>query len=206
MQTPAIGRHLDGKEIEVVEDGAKAQSYFNETYDPPSSARDAGKAGGDKKANDPYDAYHPKEDENLPGDANGTQVRNPGDPQGTAGSEAAQRYEDRAILRMVARRTGNSSWVDSEGNVIGEDGKSDLPDGYKEWRDEKVVQMLDAGMKNSPTNHSTIMTNDISLCACVIASARSDVLRLARNASVASLPFFWRGQRCRTLSGIPMRR
>ncbi|WP_375782247.1 T6SS effector phospholipase Tle3 domain-containing protein [Burkholderia stagnalis] len=177
-----------GKEIEVVEDGAKAQSYFNETYDPPSSARDAGKAGGDKKANDPYDAYHPKEDENLPGDANGTQVRNPGDPQGTAGSEAAQRYEDRAILRMVARRTGNSSWVDSEGNVIGEDGKSDLPDGYKEWRDEKVVQMLDAGMKNSPTNHSTIMTNDkhaemalaydVAVGVCHISPGDLDQLRI----------------------------
>ncbi|RQQ59244.1 hypothetical protein DF137_33940 [Burkholderia stagnalis] len=72
--------------------------------------------------------------------------------------------------------------------MIGEDGKSDLPDGYKEWRDEKVVQMLDAGMKNSPTNHSTIMTNDkhaemalaydVAVGVCHISPGDLDQLRI----------------------------
>ncbi|MGN7985670.1 effector protein Tle3 domain-containing protein, partial [Burkholderia sp. 22313] len=32
-------------------------------------------------------------------------------------------------------------------------------EGYKEWRDKQIVDWLDRGATNSPTNHSTTMTN-----------------------------------------------
>uniref|UniRef100_UPI00158A30F6 effector protein Tle3 domain-containing protein n=4 Tax=Burkholderia TaxID=32008 RepID=UPI00158A30F6 len=57
------------------------------------------------------------------------------------------------------RRTLNTEWFDRDGHVIGEDGKSAIPEGYKEWRDKQIVDWLDRGATNSPTNHSTTMTN-----------------------------------------------
>ena len=62
-------------------------------------------------------------------------------------------------MRMEARRTLNTEWLDGDGHVIGEDGKSEMPEGYKEWRDKQIVDWLDRGSTNSPTNHSTTMTN-----------------------------------------------
>uniref|UniRef100_UPI00384ED84A T6SS effector phospholipase Tle3 domain-containing protein n=1 Tax=Burkholderia cepacia TaxID=292 RepID=UPI00384ED84A len=128
----------------LTEDG-EATSAFNEDNDPPSAWRDAGKIDAAKRADDPYDQYKAKNKD--------------GDAHGTAASEAGQRYEDRALMRMEARRTLNTEWLDSDGHVIGEDGKSALPDGYKEWRDKQIVDWLDRGTTNSPTNHSTTMTN-----------------------------------------------
>ncbi|RAQ01095.1 hypothetical protein DPR02_32815, partial [Burkholderia cepacia] len=128
----------------LTEDG-EATSAFNEDNDPPSAWRDAGKIDAAKRADDPYDQYKAKNKD--------------GDAHGTAASEAGQRYEDRALMRMEARRTLNTEWLDSDGHVIGEDGKSALPEGYKEWRDKQIVDWLDRGTTNSPTNHSTTMTN-----------------------------------------------
>ncbi|RQR68077.1 hypothetical protein DIE09_37880, partial [Burkholderia sp. Bp9010] len=62
-------------------------------------------------------------------------------------------------MRMEARRTLNTEWLDGDGHVIGEDGKSAMPEGYKDWRDKQIVDWLDRGATNSPTNHSTTMTN-----------------------------------------------
>ncbi|RDU98560.1 hypothetical protein DWV00_13395 [Trinickia dinghuensis] len=126
-----------------VSDGDKAHSNFNEGNDPPAAARAEDKA--DKRDGDPYDNYEIKQADQK--------------AAGTTDSEAAQRYEDRAILRMRARRANESAWVDSNGNVIGEDGKSEAPKGYTEWRNSQIKEILDDGKTNNPTNHSTIMTN-----------------------------------------------
>ncbi|RQV54640.1 T6SS effector phospholipase Tle3 domain-containing protein, partial [Burkholderia sola] len=132
-----------GKPIET-KDG-NATSDFNEGNDPPAAWRDASKSEADKRADDPYDQYEAKNKDSV--------------AQGTAESEAGQRYEDRALMRMEARRTLNTEWLDGDGHVIGEDGKSEMPEGYKEWRDKQIVDWLDRGAINSPTNHSTTMTN-----------------------------------------------
>ncbi|QTD93383.1 T6SS effector phospholipase Tle3 domain-containing protein [Burkholderia anthina] len=132
-----------GKPVET-KDG-DAVSDFNEGNDPPAAWRDASKADADKRADDPYDQYKAKNEDSV--------------AQGTAATEAGQRYEDRALMRMEARRTLNTEWLDRDGHVIGEDGKSAIPEGYKEWRDKQIVDWLDRGATNSPTNHSTTMTN-----------------------------------------------
>jgi pimeloyl-ACP methyl ester carboxylesterase len=155
-----------------VSDGPHATSVFNEGNDPPAAARDAEKQ--DKKADDPYDNYTAEEE--------GQQAI------GNVDSEASQRYEDHAILRMRARRVGNSSWVDSNGNVIGEDGKSAAPQGYEQWRNKQVTQILDAGRTNNPTNHSTILTNpmhaekalayDVAIGLCYLTPKQLSQLRI----------------------------
>ncbi|UOB58103.1 DUF3274 domain-containing protein [Burkholderia pyrrocinia] len=161
-----------GKPVET-RDG-DAVSDFNEGNDPPSAWRDASKSDVDKQADDPYDQYKAKNKD--------------GDAQGTAESEAGQRYEDRALMRMEARRTLNTEWVDGDGHVIGEDGKSDLPDGYKDWRDKQITDWLDHGQTNSPTNHSTTMTNpdharkalayDVAIGPCYLTSDQLYDLRI----------------------------
>ncbi len=130
--------------VASVTDGS-AHSDFNEGNDPQSAARNANKADADKRTDDPYDTYKGKQ-ANMAA-------------QGDVGTEAAQRYEDHAIVRMRAHRTGNHAWVDANGNVIGEDGKSEMPEGYKTWQTKQVVEILDSGKNNNPSNHSTIMTN-----------------------------------------------
>ncbi|WP_412025642.1 hypothetical protein [Burkholderia cepacia] len=132
-----------GKPIET-RDG-DAVSDFNEDYDPPAAWRDAGKTDADKQADDPYDRYRARNKD--------------GNAQGTAMTESGQRYEDRAVMRMEARRERNAAWLDEAGRAIGENANSVAPEGYKEWRDKKITDLLDRGMTNSPTNHSTTMTN-----------------------------------------------
>nr|WP_175917385.1 DUF3274 domain-containing protein [Burkholderia pyrrocinia] len=161
-----------GKPI-LTEDG-EAKSDFNEGNDPPSAWRDASKTDADKQADDPYDQYKAKNKD--------------GDAKGTAESEAGQRYEDRALMRMEARRTLNTEWVDGDGHVIGEDGKSDLPDGYKDWRDKQITDWFDRGTTNSPTNHSTTMTNpeharkalayDVAIGPCYLTPEQWKALRI----------------------------
>ncbi|AQQ44192.1 MULTISPECIES: T6SS effector phospholipase Tle3 domain-containing protein [Burkholderia] len=142
--TPKTYRSNDPEHLNPIKirDG-EAESDFNDGYDTPASARNAAKT--DKQSDDPYDTYQSQSPDDL--------------PNGDVGSEASQRYEDRAILRMRARRDGRKAWVDDEGNVMGEDGKSDVPEGYQQWHNEQVVEILDAGKLNNPTNHSTTMTN-----------------------------------------------
>ncbi|MBR7961094.1 hypothetical protein KDW41_11605 [Burkholderia vietnamiensis] len=161
-----------GKPIETTD--GDAVSDFNEGNDPPAAWRDANKADSDKRADDPYDQYQPKNEDGV--------------ARGTAATEAGQRYEDRALMRMEARRTLNTEWVDSEGHVIGEDGKSAMPDGYKEWRDKQIVDWLDRSATNSPTNHSTTMTNpehaekalayDVAVGRCYLTEKQLKLLRI----------------------------
>ncbi|VWB80222.1 T6SS effector phospholipase Tle3 domain-containing protein [Burkholderia lata] len=169
--TPKTYRSNNLKEPILVKDG-KAESNFNEGYDTPASARNAKKA--DKKSDDPYDTYQSDSTDDV--------------ARGDVGSEASQRYEDRAILRMRARRDGRPAWVDDEGNVKGEDGTSEVPEGYQEWHNEQVVDILDAGKLNNPTNHSTTMTNpehaqkalayDVAIGLCYLSSRDLTELRI----------------------------
>ncbi|MFX1674990.1 hypothetical protein PWR63_22525 [Paraburkholderia sp. A2WS-5] len=164
--TPKALRY--GKECEI-EDGPNAHSDFNESHDPPAAARDAAKT--DAKPDDPYDNYE-----------KGAKAI------GDKGSEAAQRYEDHAILRMRALRQRNPDWIDGNGNVIGEDGKSTAPEGYTQWRNAQVVSILNKGANNNPTNHSTIMTNpmhaekalayDVAIGLCYLSPEQMKALRL----------------------------
>ncbi|MCA7970018.1 hypothetical protein LGM42_08980 [Burkholderia sp. AU39826] len=139
---PSGACDAQGKQIE--------EGRFNESYDPPSAARDAKKES--KRDDDPYDNF----------DAKSEKFKTEGDAlkaQGDAASEAAQRYEDHSILRMEARRSGNRRWVDKDGNVVGEDNPGAASADYTEWRNKEIFQILNGGDKNNPTNHSTIMTN-----------------------------------------------
>ncbi|WP_322083559.1 effector protein Tle3 domain-containing protein, partial [Burkholderia sp. BCC1972] len=89
---------------------------------------------------------------------------------------------------MEARRTLNTEWLDGDGHVIGEDGKSEMPEGYKEWRDQQIVDWLDRGSTNSPTNHSTTMTNpehaekalayDVAIGVCYLTPEQMNALRI----------------------------
>jgi hypothetical protein len=174
LDTPFTPKgYLYGRQDRPVEvrDG-DAFSDFNEANDPPAAARAENKE--EKKADDPYDNYEPKQADQA--------------AIGTIDSEAAQRYEDHAIVRMRARKDGNPAWVDSSGNVIGEDGKSAMPEGYEAWRNRQVTEILDAGRTNNPTNHSTIMTNpmhaemalayDVAIGLCYLTPEQLIELRL----------------------------
>ncbi|WP_284336789.1 hypothetical protein [Comamonas sp. NoAH] len=152
----------------------QAQSDFNENLDQPSAARNAQKTEQDLQADDAYD-NNGKESELAPA-------------QGDMGSEAAQRYEDRAILRMRARRTGNSEWLDEKGRAKGESNTGEMPEGYKAWQTKQIVEILKSGMENNPTNHSTIMTNadhaqhalayDVAIGICQIAPEKMNEFRV----------------------------
>ncbi|WP_322089555.1 hypothetical protein [Burkholderia sp. BCC1999] len=139
---PSGARDADGKLID--------EGLFNEGYDPPSAGRDAGKEN--KRDDDPYDNFDAKSEKfTTEGDALKA--------QGDAASEAAQRYEDRSILRMEARRSKNRHWVNKAGKVVGEDNPDAARADYTEWRNKQIFEILNGGDKNNPTNHSTIMTN-----------------------------------------------
>ncbi|MFC4704121.1 MULTISPECIES: T6SS effector phospholipase Tle3 domain-containing protein [Paraburkholderia] len=160
-----------GKPVHI-SDGEGVHSDFNEGNDPPAAARNAYKQ--DRKGDDPYDNYQIKQDDQA--------------AAGNVGSEASQRYEDHAILRMRVRADRNSSWIDGDGNVTGEDGKSAMPEGYAQWRNEQVTQILDGGQNNNPTNHSTIMTNpmhakkalayDVAIGLCYLSPEQMVALRI----------------------------
>ncbi|MFL9885206.1 hypothetical protein PQR66_19340 [Paraburkholderia agricolaris] len=140
--TPLAMRY--NKPVKVEVDGLT--SDFNETYDPPSAARDASKS--DKDMSDPYDRF------------NGKTVTMAA--QGDTASEASQRYDDHAALRQDARRedpSGDKGWVDDQGNVTGEDDPSQASPSYKKWHDQQITEVLKGGDHDNPTNHSTIMTS-----------------------------------------------
>lgn len=140
-------------------DGNTVESEFNESYDPPSAARNASKSGAEKDANDPYDSY--KADAKKLGSG---EVATATDAQGTEASEAAQRYEDHAVLRQEARRDVQlkwkpADWVAADGTVVGEDNPSSASADYRDWHKDRISTILLGGQHNNPTNHSTTMTN-----------------------------------------------
>ena len=146
-----------GKPVKVEVDGLVSQ--FNESHDPPSAARNTHKASTEVKADDPYDSFVPKA-----ADLKGKPVAlSDMEAQGTWESEAAQRYEDHAMLRQEARRDAargfRPGWVDADGKVMGEDDPANAPAGYREWHNGRIDKILRDGMTNNPTNHSTTLTN-----------------------------------------------
>ncbi|MXN75037.1 hypothetical protein GR157_09805 [Burkholderia sp. 4701] len=151
LPQPFLPQAMRYGEVVHVEDGS-AVSNFNEDNDPPAAQRNRSKASA--KADDPYDNYEATKqvsDKKLAGQMA---------PKGDVKTEAAQRYEDHAIVRMEARHNNNPDWVKGD-VVVGETGSdAELPDGYKEWRNKEIVHILDASV-NNPTNHSTIMTNEM---------------------------------------------
>jgi hypothetical protein len=147
-------------------------SQFNEGFDPPADARNKNK-GEDGTAldpNDPYDAWS-------------------GKGQGDVQSEAGQRYEDHATLRMLARRTHNRDWVDRNGKVRGEDDPANASIDYQVWRKGQIDEILASGLNNNATNHSTIMTNadhaekalayDVAIGLCYLSDRDLKKIRLA---------------------------
>ncbi|KVP58467.1 hypothetical protein WL40_00605 [Burkholderia ubonensis] len=158
-QTFKYGRPMKAIELKGP-DGKKVTSQFNESYDPPSAARNAGKSAADKSDSDPYDSY--KVDTSKLGNGEDAVAT---DAQGTEQSEAAQRYEDHAILRQEARRevqilqTAPADWVTADGKVVGEDNPAAASADYSAWHKSRISTILIGGQHNNPTNHSTTMTN-----------------------------------------------
>jgi len=89
--------------VSEVDDGVGHKSAFNEGYDPPALARDKTRAADPA---DPYSSY-------VSPATTGTDGHS-AMPLGDEQSEAAQRYEDHADLRLEARRTDTAGWVDSK--------------------------------------------------------------------------------------------
>jgi pimeloyl-ACP methyl ester carboxylesterase len=147
-------------------------SQFNEGFDPPADARNKNKGedGTPLDPNDPYDAWS-------------------GKGQGDVQSEAGQRYEDHATLRMLARRTHNRDWVDRNGKVRGEDDPANASIDYQVWRKGQIDEILANGLNNNATNHSTIMTNadhaekalayDVAIGLCYLSDRELKKIRLA---------------------------
>lgn len=140
-------------------DGTTVESEFNESYDPPSAARNASKSAAEKNANDPYDSF--KADSEKLGSGEAVAAT---DAQGTEASEAAQRYEDHAVLRQEARRdvllhTKPDDWVTADGVVVGEDSPANASADYSVWHKDRISKILLGGQHNNPTNHSITMTN-----------------------------------------------
>jgi hypothetical protein len=161
---------------EICVDGLK--SRFNESYDPPSAARNARKSEAEKQADDPYDTFESSEPAMH--------------AQGTRQTEAAQRYEHHAVMRQEARRNEGhgrtQGWVDKDGKVIGEDDLANATLEYKVWRNGQIGKILTEGSKNNPTNHSTILTNpmhaekalayDIAIGLCYLSERDWKTLRI----------------------------
>ncbi|MBB5020135.1 pimeloyl-ACP methyl ester carboxylesterase [Chitinivorax tropicus] len=151
----------------------QVSSQFDEGYDPLGSTRDAGKT--DKRADDPYDStpIHT-------GVAQQTDT-----PQGNADTEAQQRYEDRARLRMQARREDREQ---EDGSVPGEDPGGEVSESYRDWRNQRIRDYLKEGVDIPATDHSTIVTNplhaelalayDVAIGVCRLSDADWRELRI----------------------------
>jgi len=120
---------------------------FDEGLDPSGNARDASRNKQLKRPDDPYDQHQTRTSQ----DGSATDA-----PMGDACSEAQLRYEDRARLRMQARRAGLAN---ADGKVVGEDKPEEVTADYQQWRSEQISQFLVAGVDQNATDHSTIVTN-----------------------------------------------
>ncbi|WP_229503013.1 T6SS effector phospholipase Tle3 domain-containing protein [Pseudoduganella guangdongensis] len=123
----------------------KLSQKFDEGYDPMGNSRDSKKS--EKSIEDPYDQHR-------------DQVGKDGQEDkalGNEDSEKQQRYEDRARLRMQARR---KDWVDEKsGSVAGETENGPATEEYTAWRNDQISEFLKVGIDIPATDHSTIVTN-----------------------------------------------
>lgn len=169
-------------------DGKTVESEFNESYDAPSSARNANKSAAEKIPNDPYDSFNG--DPNKLGTGETVAAT---EAQGTEASEAAQRYEDHAVLRQEARRDVQlhwkpADWVAADGTVVGEDSPANASADYSAWHKDRISTILLGGQHNNPTNHSITMTNsehaekalayDVAIGVCRLSPNDWQALRL----------------------------
>ena len=118
---------------------------FDEGYDPEAAARRT-KTEAERDPGDPYDAHQAQSPPDGSDDG----------PLGDQQSEARLRYEHRARLRMIGRRSGN---VDAEGRAVGEDDPQQASEAYRAWRNRQISAFLDEGVNQNATDHSTSMTN-----------------------------------------------
>lgn len=118
---------------------------FDEGCDPMGNTRNKNKTS--KSADDPYDQHQ-------------DQVGKYGQKDNAMGDESSekqQRYEDRARLRMQARRADLADKKTSE--VVGESMNGEATEEYKEWRNSRISDFLKEGIDIPATDHSTIVTN-----------------------------------------------
>jgi hypothetical protein len=146
---------------------------FDEGFDPAGNARS--RTGRESGPHDPY-ASHPTQQA-----ADGT----PDVPLGDTESEAHLRYEDRARLRMKARRAG---MADAEGKVPGEGSPDGGDEAYRRWRNQQIGAFLSEGADQNATDHSTIVTQpmhaekalawDVAVGVCTLSEAHWHDLRV----------------------------
>ncbi|PKO82660.1 MAG: hypothetical protein CVU19_00630 [Betaproteobacteria bacterium HGW-Betaproteobacteria-13] len=122
---------------------------FDEGLDPAGAARNARKSGAELDPRDPYDTH------GIQRSADG---RTDDAPRGDARSEAQMRYEDRARLRMKARRAG---MVDNRGLAVDELPDAQEDETYRAWRSRQIGEFLKDALDQNATDHSTIMTNPV---------------------------------------------
>jgi pimeloyl-ACP methyl ester carboxylesterase len=144
LDQPFTPKAIQYGQVVKTSDGPNAVSDFNEGNDPPASARDKHKAAAAKQKGDALDEYQ--------GSAPAL---------GDADSEAAQRYEDHALVREEARRTSssNGSLLDDQGQVVSEQPGYQATSSPAAFSHNVVQNYLKKTETNNPTNHSTIMTN-----------------------------------------------
>lgn len=112
---------------------------FDQGKDPAAVQRNKDKS--ERDPSDPYDAYQGSGKDAAQGDAQ---------------SEAQLRYEDRARLRMMARREGK---VDAQDKVPGEEANAQPAPEWVAWRNEQIARFLKESIDENATDHSTILTN-----------------------------------------------
>lgn len=123
----------------------ESSKNFDEGFDPMGNSRNKLKTS--KPENDPYDQHQ---------DQVGKHGQNDG-AMGDEGSERQQRYEDRARLRMQARRADMADKETSE--VVGESDGGEATEDYMNWRNSRISDFLKEGINMPATDHSTIVTN-----------------------------------------------
>ena len=149
---------------------------FDEGYDPGGSNRETSKKPAAKDSADPYDSHatHETADKSMT-DA----------PMGDEASEAQLRYEDRARLRMKARR---AEMTDKQSKVVGEDEPDLASPEYRQWRNGQIAEFLNEAVNQNATDHSTIVTNamhiekatayDVAIGECLLTNRDWNELRV----------------------------
>lgn len=118
---------------------------FDEGFDPMGNTRDKDKLS--KSADDPYDQHKDQVGKDGQRDV----------AMGDENSEKQQRYEDRARLRMQARRADLAD--KKTGEVTGESMEGEADTEYAKWRNTRISDFLKEGIDIPATDHSTIVTN-----------------------------------------------
>jgi hypothetical protein len=147
----------------------QVSEQFDEGYDPGGNSRNAQKPQAEKAADDPYDSHTTLKTKDGSMDDR---------PMGDTNSEAQMRYEDRARLRMRARREG---LADENNQVIGEDDPAQASEAHKQWRSAKIKTFLSESVDQNATDHSTIVTNPMHAEKAMAYDVAIGVCRLSKD-------------------------